>query len=164
MELKDRIEKIMQSEAMNAVQFASEIGIQGSTLSHILNGRNKPSLEVVMKILKRFDYVNSDWLIFGEGSMNRTERQSKTPTLFDSQDLSNLDTINYIKKSEQKDELIQPSIRQNVEQKEITNESAKAQKIDDNKISSPVIEKAIRRIIVYFNDNTFQEFTTSPES
>jgi transcriptional regulator with XRE-family HTH domain len=164
MELKDRIEKIMQNEAMNAVQFASEIGIQGSTLSHILNGRNKPSLEVVMKILKRFDYIHSDWLIFGEGPMNRSERQSKTPTLFDLQDLSNTNTINYVKKSEQKDELIQPSIQQNVEQKEIMNESIKAPKTDENKISSAFIEKAIRRIIVYFNDNTFQEFTTSHES
>ncbi|HQG68232.1 MAG TPA: helix-turn-helix transcriptional regulator, partial [Paludibacteraceae bacterium] len=157
----DRIEKIMQNEAMNAVQFASEIGIQGSTLSHILNGRNKPSLEVMMKILKRFDYINSDWLIFGEGPMNRTERQSKTPTLFDSQDLSNTNTINYTQKTEQKIESLQSHFQQKPEQKEIISESVNSKISEENKIAPVVVEKIIKRIIVYFNDNTFQEFTTT---
>lgn len=161
MDLKDRIEKIMQNEAMNAVQFASEIGIQGSTLSHILNGRNKPSLEVVMKILKRFDYINSDWLIFGEGPMNRTERQSKTPTLFDSQDLSNTNTVNYPQKTEQKIESLQSHFQQKPEQKEIISESVNSKIPEENKIAPVVVEKIIKRIIVYFNDNTFQEFTTT---
>ncbi|HOR38999.1 MAG TPA: helix-turn-helix transcriptional regulator [Paludibacteraceae bacterium] len=161
MDLKDRIEKIMQNEAMNAVQFASEIGIQGSTLSHILNGRNKPSLEVVMKILKRFDYINSDWLIFGEGPMNRTERQSKTPTLFDSQDLSNTNTVNYTQKTEQKIESLQSHFQQKPEQKEIISESVNSKISEENKIAPVVVEKIIKRIIVYFNDNTFQEFTTT---
>ena len=161
MDLKDRIEKIMQNEAMNAVQFASEIGIQGSTLSHILNGRNKPSLEVMMKILKRFDYINSDWLIFGEGPMNRTERQSKTPTLFDSQDLSNTNTVNYTQKTEQKIESLQSHFQQKPEQKEIISESVNSKIPEENKIAPIVIEKIIKRIIVYFNDNTFQEFTTT---
>jgi len=49
MEEKDKIEKIMQAENLNSAQFATEIGIQGSTLSHILNGRNKPSLDVLKK-------------------------------------------------------------------------------------------------------------------
>ncbi len=161
MDLKDRIEKIMQNEAMNAVQFASEIGIQGSTLSHILNGRNKPSLEVMMKILKRFDYINSDWLIFGEGPMNRTERQSKTPTLFDSQDLSNTNTVNYTQKTEQKIESLQSHFQQKPEQKEIISESVNSKIPEENKIAPVVVEKIIKRIIVYFNDNTFQEFTTT---
>ena len=161
MDLKDRIEKIMQNEAMNAVQFASEIGIQGSTLSHILNGRNKPSLEVVMKILKRFDYINSDWLIFGEGPMNRSERQSKTPTLFDSQDLSNTNTVNYPQKTEQKIESLQSHFQQKPEQKEIISESVNSKIPEENKIAPVVVEKIIKRIIVYFNDNTFQEFTTT---
>ncbi|HOF98315.1 MAG TPA: helix-turn-helix transcriptional regulator [Paludibacteraceae bacterium] len=161
MDLKDRIEKIMQNEAMNAVQFASEIGIQGSTLSHILNGRNKPSLEVMMKILKRFDYINSDWLIFGEGPMNRTERQSKTPTLFDSQDLSNTNTVNYTQKTEQKIESLQSHFQQKPEQKEIISESVNSKISEENKIAPVVVEKIIKRIIVYFNDNTFQEFTTT---
>ena len=86
MDEKDRIEKIMLKEEMNSAVFATEIGIQGSTLSHILNGRNNPSLDVLKKILNRFRTVSSDWLILGVGSMYRVEKQSQTPTLFDSLD------------------------------------------------------------------------------
>ena len=58
---------------MSAVQFAEKIEISPSSLSHILNGRNKPSLEVVMKIHKACTYVNLLWLLYGEGEMENQE-------------------------------------------------------------------------------------------
>ena len=48
----------MQKEEMTAAQFAEKIGLSPSSLSHILNGRNNPSLDVVMKIHKACNYVN----------------------------------------------------------------------------------------------------------
>ena len=54
---------------MTAAQFAEKIGISPSSLSHILSGRNNPSLEVVMKIHKACDYISLDWLLYGEGQM-----------------------------------------------------------------------------------------------
>lgn len=59
----------MQKEEMTAGQFAEKIGLSPSSLSHILNGRNNPSLDVVMKIHKACSYVNLPWLIYGEGEM-----------------------------------------------------------------------------------------------
>ena len=59
----------MQKEEMTAAQFAEKIGLSPSSLSHILNGRNNPSLDVVMKIHKACNYVNLPWLIYGEGEM-----------------------------------------------------------------------------------------------
>ena len=59
----------MQKEEMTAGQFAEKIGLSPSSLSHILNGRNNPSLDVVMKIHKACSYVNLSWLIYGEGEM-----------------------------------------------------------------------------------------------
>ena len=67
--MKERITKIMQKEEMTAAQFAEKIGLSPSSLSHILNGRNNPSLDVVMKIHKACNYVNLPWLIYGEGEM-----------------------------------------------------------------------------------------------
>ena len=67
--MKDRIAKIMQHEAMTAAQFADKIGISPASLSFILNGRNKPSLDVILKIRKKCPYVSSDWLLEGEGEM-----------------------------------------------------------------------------------------------
>ena len=59
----------MQKEEMTAAQFAEKIGLSPSSLSHILNGRNNPSLDVVMKIHKACSYTNLPWLIYGEGEM-----------------------------------------------------------------------------------------------
>ena len=66
---------------MSAVQFAEKIEISPSSLSHILNGRNKPSLEVVMKIHKACTYVNLLWLLYGEGEI---ENQENAPVPEDS--------------------------------------------------------------------------------
>jgi transcriptional regulator with XRE-family HTH domain len=71
----------MQKEEMSSVQFAEKIEISPSSLSHILNGRNKPSLEVVMKIHKACTYVNLLWLLYGEGEM---ENQENAPVPEDS--------------------------------------------------------------------------------
>lgn len=67
--MKERIAQIVQKEGMTAAQFADKIGISPSSLSHILGGRNNPSLEVVMKIHKACDYISLDWLLYGEGEM-----------------------------------------------------------------------------------------------
>ena len=79
--MKDRIIQIMQKEEMTAAQFAERIGLSPSSLSHILNGRNNPSLDVVMKIHKACNYVNLPWLIYGEGKM---EGQLEPPKQDDS--------------------------------------------------------------------------------
>src|ERR1035437_9611812 len=119
MDEKERIERIMLKEEMNSAVFAAEIGIQGSTLSHILNGRNNPSLDVLKKILNRFRTVSSDWLILGVGSMYRNEKQSQAPTLFDSIDesvtKSNTLESNTVEKTVQQNEFIQQKAAATVE-------------------------------------------------
>ena len=67
--MKNRLQQIMEREGMTPGRFADSIGIQRSALSHILNGRNNPSLDVVMKVLARFEYLSTDWLMFGNGPM-----------------------------------------------------------------------------------------------
>ena len=59
----ERITQIMEREGLTPSKFAEAIGIQRSAMSHILNGRNNVSLDVLIKILDRFAYVDSDWLI-----------------------------------------------------------------------------------------------------
>ncbi len=65
----DRIQKILEHYHLSSSQFANEIGIQRSAMSHILSGRNKPSLDFVLKVKNRFPEINTDWLLFGKGEM-----------------------------------------------------------------------------------------------
>lgn len=53
---------------MSVSAFADEIGVQRSSMSHLLNGRNKPSLDFVMKLVDTYPEVGLDWLLKGKGS------------------------------------------------------------------------------------------------
>lgn len=76
---------IMKKEDLSAAQFAEKIGISPASLSHILNGRNNPSLDVVVKLHNAFQNINLDWFLFGRGNMFNTSETSEYPNLFDSQ-------------------------------------------------------------------------------
>ncbi|NMD01263.1 MAG: helix-turn-helix transcriptional regulator [Bacteroidales bacterium] len=78
--MKNRILKFLEVENINPSKFADEIGVQRSSISHILSGRNNPSLELIQKILTRFNYINAEWLITGKGDMFKPNRE---PSLFD---------------------------------------------------------------------------------
>ena len=71
--MKDRIAHIMRSKNLKATDFAALLGIQPSGVSHILAGRNKPSLEFVKKIKETFPEYNLDWIVFGTGPMTTSE-------------------------------------------------------------------------------------------
>lgn len=65
--MKDRIQLLVKALNYSAAQFADEIGVQKSGISHIISGRNNPSLDFIQKILLRFPEVSMDWLMFGKG-------------------------------------------------------------------------------------------------
>ena len=67
--MKDRIHQIMLSEGLSNIEFANKIDISTSSLSHIFNGRNKPSLDVVMHIHSSYPDISLNWLLYGEGEM-----------------------------------------------------------------------------------------------
>lgn len=84
----DRINLILKAKNLTSRQFAEEIGIQPSGMSHILSGRNRPSLDFVMKVVSRYPEIDIKWLTLGEGEMyssnvpvKKIERRSQ-PDLF----------------------------------------------------------------------------------
>lgn len=68
----DRINLIMRAKNITASQFADEISIQRSGMSHIMSGRNKPSLDFVMRVLNRYPEIDTNWLLFGKGEMYKS--------------------------------------------------------------------------------------------
>lgn len=76
--MKDRILKFLESEHISPAEFADKIGVQRSSMSHILNGRNQPSAAFIQKMLHAFPLVNSRWLLIGEGKMNINQEMVNT--------------------------------------------------------------------------------------
>jgi transcriptional regulator with XRE-family HTH domain len=72
-EMKDRIAHIIRAKNLTAAEFAIRLGIQPSNISHLLSGRNNPSLDFVRKLKETFPEYNLDWIIFGTGPMTVSE-------------------------------------------------------------------------------------------
>ncbi|MEP3836560.1 MAG: helix-turn-helix transcriptional regulator [Algibacter sp.] len=74
-----RLQKVIDYYGESASSFAEKIGVQRSSISHILSGRNKPSLDFILKVLSAFPEVDLYWLFNGKGSFP-SEEKTKEPT------------------------------------------------------------------------------------
>lgn len=84
MNFTERLKLIMDYYGLSATALADSISIQRSSISHLLSGRNKPSLDFVMKLLDKYPEVELYWLLKGEGTFPKiVTNTNSTPTLFD---------------------------------------------------------------------------------
>ena len=146
--MKDRIKKIMDREDLTASKFADRLEINRAVISHILNGRNNPSLDVVTKILSEMSYINSDWLLSGVGSMYKdgfTPKEENERSLFPKETLNtdeDTDVNKYAKENNFKGSLVTDKVN---DKQDVTSVS--------------VNNRKVRQIIIYYDDNTFETFT-----
>jgi plasmid maintenance system antidote protein VapI len=78
-DLISRLELLMDHYELSASAFSDAIGVQRSSISHLISGRNKPSLDFILKVNTRFPEVDLYWLLLGEGDLIK---KSKGPDLF----------------------------------------------------------------------------------
>lgn len=72
MDFADRIRTIIKVNNLTTSAFAEKIGVQRSGVSHILNGRNRPSMDFLLKVLQAFPRVDAHWLLTGKSPQNRS--------------------------------------------------------------------------------------------
>ncbi len=132
MDLIERFRYVMKLNSMTASQFADEIGVQRSSVSHILSGRNKPSLEFIQKVLNRFPKVDSTWLINGKTNIGTAPKETE-------------EEVNVVKPIEVASEPIAAPQQKEAEETVLYN--------------SAVGNKKIKKIVVFYSDGTFDELT-----
>jgi transcriptional regulator with XRE-family HTH domain len=139
--MKERLLEFLRIENKTSAQFAEEIGVQASGISHILSGRNNPSLDFVLKMLERYQFLSTDWLLFGKGSMYA---DSKMHTLFDYNPQGENTEI-----SSKKEE-----IRHESDSNDVIRSKTIASSIDPtDRATSDVV-----KIVWFFADNSFEEY------
>lgn len=141
--MRDRILKIMERERLAPSKFAETIGIQRSAMSHIISGRNNPSLDVLLKVLERFTYVESDWLLFGKGNMMR-EHMITEPNLFSNTAIDPLEVQ------------VVPEYRREIGVETPVNLSK--QPVVEQIIYKDSPSKNVSKIMIFYSDNTFDTF------
>lgn len=137
--IKDRLSHILRAKNLTASQFAELMGIQPSNVSHLLNGRNKPSLDFLIKLKEIFPEYSFDWIILGRKPITINE---PNPVVSDSNDIR----------------------FENVEDKHVIEFDDLDEKADESHIdevempkSLPIVAKSddIEKIILVYNDKTF---------
>ncbi|MDR1257765.1 MAG: helix-turn-helix domain-containing protein [Tannerellaceae bacterium] len=142
--MKNRILQVMQREGLTPAKFAAAIDIQRSAVSHITTGRNNPSLDVIMKILEKYPYIDPDWLIYGKGNMMRKNTPPVQTDLFS----------------------LAPLITPKVTAAPENRREIKAEKpvvTIKQPVQEPVIvkkneSKNVTKIMLFYSDNTFETF------
>ena len=147
--MKDRIKQVMENENLTSAQFADKLQINRAVISHILNGRNNPSLDVVTKILSEMDYISSDWLLSGKGEMYKTEEVDRSVSA------RNLDLFTQGSVNEVRDpKKPQNSTETVVKREEIASNMAESKPVEIIK----TVDRKVTQVIIYYSDNTFEVF------
>ena len=112
----ERLEFLMENNQLNATAFAEKIGVQRSSVSHILSKRNKPSLEFMLKIYEHFEEVNLEWLILGNQNIplppppkdtNETLEMDLIQEYQKKEIVQNMQTFDGVQKNEEVSQIIQ---------------------------------------------------------
>lgn len=154
--MREKLLKLMKSQKLSSSRLAEILEIQPSSISHILSGRNKPSFDFLVKILRRFPTLNPDWLLLDSDQMYRTtEDLAPNPTpqtemMPTSQTSTNITTV---PRTESQSSTV-VSNSHNSTNRPINTDATLASLSTTN---GPSIE----RVIVLYSDKSFEAFNIS---
>lgn len=138
LEMKDRIAHIIRSKNLTAAEFALRLGIQPSNISHLLSGRNNPSLDFVKKLKETFPEYNLDWIVMGRGPITVSEPFAELSPL-----------------SKESDSVVSPE-----PDGDHTNGTLFGQpKLAEQQQEQTILQQNpfLQKIILVYSDNTFEE-------
>lgn len=150
--MREKLLDLMKSEGLKSSQLAELLEINPAGISHILAGRNKPGFDLLQKILRRFPRINPDWLLLDSDRMYRDDRESPaerpapgpaTGQTFDSGLFSGT------------------AVTTGNAPRQETNPTAPGTSLPETiaQLSGSRNDAAVRRIIVLYDDMTFESFT-----
>ena len=142
--MKEKLEYLLREKQLTATSLARLLEIQPSGISHIMSGRNKPSFDLVVKILSAFPDINPDWLLLDSDEVYRRNEAPASSVLFGFDDLG----------SENEPSL---GLEKNIEFSEGKTE---VQNLPMQNFSSERNSgKAVDRIVILYADGTFESFS-----
>ena len=154
--MKDRIKQIMDAQQMSQQAFAAFIDMSAATLSSIFNGRTKPTLAIVEAIKTKIPNINTDWLMFGSGTMYKSssEAPAVSPSSTSSKTEPMLDFGFDEGSSTGKESKSEPQAKQEI--KGVNNTPREMPKTEIKFVDKP--QRHVVEIKVYYDDYTYESF------
>lgn len=153
--MREKLLKLMKYEKLSSSRLAEILEIQPSSISHILSGRNKPSFDFLVKILRRFPTLNPDWLLLDSDQMYRQSDESAA--LKDNQVIAPISTSTIQAGSSeyrQNNSLNDSSVANN-------NSTKRTTPTELPFTNNQNVNKTIERVIVLYSDKSFEAFNIS---
>lgn len=138
--MKQRLEQFLAAENLTKSQFADSINVARAAITHIIAGRNNPSYEFIINTMAAYPDLNIEWLLRGKGKMYKSE--PSTETEYKPKPVSYTEDNLFFQPQE--------DIKPEIEEQEPVKEKVTA--------ISGVQKTRIEKIIVFFDDDTYQEF------
>jgi len=146
-----RIEVLLDYFGLSASAFADKLGVQRSGLSHLMSGRNKPSLDLVMKITESFPEVDLYWLLNGDGQFPKGD---DAPTALNQNVTKPISNEPNVKQPAVQDDLF--SVSNDSRNTFSQNADSANEKVQENKVENNSDE--IERIVVFYKNGTFKSY------
>ncbi|MEI6141589.1 MAG: helix-turn-helix transcriptional regulator [Mariniphaga sp.] len=168
--MKDRINQFLAHESISPAEFADKIGVQRSSVSHVLNGRNYPSAAFIQKMLGSYQSLNPRWLLLGVGTMFESKTaQANEPTLFQISDPQEGLKSQGLTPPEIQSPLKDQQNQKSGLQGEVAGLQSDSQRsletIPPHPVSELLLpgspEKEVERIVMFYRDKTFTAYTPS---
>lgn len=158
--MKDRISKILREEGMTAAKFADEIGVQASSISHIISGRNKPSSDFLVKLLERFRGINAEWLMTGKGEMYKSDSSPRLQTSSTGIYTGENTLFSETKKDDNVivDTVENTSIDESEAIKSDDKSTFEKLSTESDQIKTDKQERTVEKIVIFFSDKTFESY------
>ncbi len=163
MNLSEKIELLIKRKQLSASQFADKLGIPRSSISHILSGRNKPSLDVVQKVLRVFPEITAEDLLFEDRTLGSLATAKEvipvpsTPSLFDPILPTPSESV---KNNSSEQTIVQSNLRRTRESSQVARNSNVP--VFTSVANPTYLEKKIERVLIFYSDGTFSE--SKPQS
>ena len=159
--MKDRIKQIMDAQQMSQQAFAAFIDMSAATLSSIFNGRTKPTLAIVEAIKTKIPNINTDWLMFGSGTMYKSssEAPAVSPSSTSSKTEPMLDFGFDEGSSTGKESKSESPVKQEI--KGVNNTPREMPKTEIKFVDKP--QRHVVEIKVYYDDFTYESFYPAPK-
>ncbi len=156
-----RIKSLISVKNLSSSQFADLLGVQRSNISHILSGRNKPSLDFILKITEHFPSVSIEWLLKGKGEMFNLEdkKLESTPSQLN---IPVEDSVLEEEISENEIDLLENNKGTEIVENSLENFPNKdnVKEVQPDKLASIAVkEKGIEQIMVLYRNGSFRVYT-----
>jgi transcriptional regulator with XRE-family HTH domain len=167
----ERILLVLKVKNLSPSKFADEIGIQRSSMSHIMSGRNLPSLDLVTKVMNKFPDINPEWLLMGIGQMIKSKQIDLFEVVHETGEMKTENINEELEKLPIEDKVNE--VNNNPVQEKASEKDLKTQKNKDNSVQKEdikpeIIEKIIpsslaeiEKIVILYKNKTFKEYYPS---